>query len=397
MQVGWDFEAFVAEEFRVGVEDFGDLEPRVSGKGSLWYFYHTKRHSLIKHFRIYDGPQVVTLMTVTLIEKGEKFEPRIRLWKRKASSVSTAVEESAETYSFIEVKASVDTENGHQNFWRVIEFIRSLQAIDVPRQPFHLVDNDVGEIVNILQSQSKESILSAVRTAIGAQLTDADLMMLAGRKRQLDLFKRLLDPNSDDFAKALERIGAPEKVWQTFFERNQWIFGYGLSLVSCEAFDGETLERITTGANVFTGGGKRIDALLRTRGYVRSLVFAEIKKHSEDLLTTTPYRKPDVYKASNELVGAVAQVQKTADKAIRRLQAQVYQHFGDDGEYTGIEFATIRPRQVVVIGTQAQFESNGALNPERVHSFELYRRSISDVEVLTYDELYERAAYIVRE
>ena len=56
-------------------------------------------------------------------------------------------------------------------------------------------------------------------------------------------------------------------------------------LVSCEAFDGDGLESITTGSNVFTGGGKRIDALLRTRGYVRSLVFAEIKKHTEDLLS----------------------------------------------------------------------------------------------------------------
>ena len=118
-------------------------------------------------------------------------------------------------------------------------------------------------------------------------------------------------------------------------------FGYGLSLVSCEAFDGDGLESITTGSNVFTGGGKRIDALLRTRGYVRSLVFAEIKKHTEDLLTQTPYRKPDVFKASSELVGAVAQVQKTTDKALRGLQAQIHRQYLDDGEFTGIEFATI--------------------------------------------------------
>ena len=49
--------------------------------------------------------------------------------------------------------------------------------------------------------------------------------MLAGRKRQLEIFQALLDPDSDVFESAVQRIGGPEKVWQKFFEKNQWISG----------------------------------------------------------------------------------------------------------------------------------------------------------------------------
>jgi len=37
------------------------------------------------------------------------------------------------------------------------------------------------------------------------------------------------------------------------------------------------------------------------------------------------------------------------------------------------------------------------LNPEKTSTFELYRNSIHDVEIITFDELYERARFIVED
>ncbi len=53
---------------------------------------------------------------------------------------------------------------------------------------------------------------------------------------------------------------------------------------------------------------------------------------------------------SKELVGGVAQLQKTVRKAIRQLKDQVERHTEDDGTPTGLDFSTTRPRQVLVIG-----------------------------------------------
>nr|WTA00820.1 DUF4263 domain-containing protein [Streptomyces sp. NBC_00857] len=114
-------------------------------------------------------------------------------------------------------------------------------------------------------------------------------------------------------------------------------------------------------------------------------------------VSRTPYRA-GVFQASKELGGGVAQVQKTASKAQQLISSKfLTQIYEEDGTPTGIELSTTRPRQVVVIGSLREFIQNGDVNPEKLSSFELYRTSIQDVEVITFDELYERACFIVED
>ena len=69
---------------------------------------------------------------------------------------------------------------------------------------------------------------------------------------------------------------ADEALWQKFFEKNSWIFGYGLSYIYLSGLDDKRLEQVVSGHMVFKRG-KRADALLRTRGVISSLCFVEIK------------------------------------------------------------------------------------------------------------------------
>ncbi|MEU1601309.1 Shedu anti-phage system protein SduA domain-containing protein [Streptomyces sp. NPDC005708] len=61
------------------------------------------------------------------------------------------------------------------------------------------------------------------------------------------------------------------------------------------------------------------------------------------------------------------------------------------------EISTVRPRQVLVIGSLSEFSDRGSANPEKITSLEQYRRSIQDVEVITFDKLYKRACFIVED
>ena len=54
------------------------------------------------------------------------------------------------------------------------------------------------------------------------------------------------------------------------------------------------------------------------------------------------------------------------------------------------------PRQVVLLGSLEEFDPGAGVNAERLETFELFRTSITDTEVITFDELYERARFIVR-
>lgn len=132
---------------------------------------------------------------------------------------------------------------------------------------------------------------------------------------------------------------------------------------------------------------------MATKGLIQSLMFTEIKTASTDLLAATEYRS-GVYRPSSELAGAVSQVQTTAHRAIRMLEDL---HRPTDREgWSQKVVGTIRPRQVVVVGTLGEFRREDDVNRDRYRSFELYRRSIDDVEIITFDELLARARFIAQ-
>jgi arginine utilization protein RocB len=49
-----------------------------------------------------------------------------------------------------------------------------------------------------------------------------------------------------------------------------------------------------------------------------------------------------------------------------------------------------------VIRTLDEFRRDNNVNQDRYRSFELYRRSIDDVEIITFDELLARARFIAQ-
>jgi hypothetical protein len=291
------------------------------------------------------------------------------------------------------IKSRVDVSDCHENLWKLIAFLQACREVDLPVDAFRVATQKEVDIIRALEGQDKQAVLHAVKTYLGAQLTEADVQLLLDRRKALNLFNNLLN-DPDFFHAATQRLGLKgEHVWQKFFERNTWIFGYGLTFLACSSFSDKKLEQITTGANIFTGAGKRSDALMRTRGFVQTLLFAEIKRHDTDLLMPRQYRSPDVYQVSAELSGAVSQVQKTAYKAVNQLAA-LHRSYGPEGEFQ-FEVSNINPRQAVIVGNLISLSSDTGINIEKMTTFELYRRSQQGVEVLTFDELYARSKFIV--
>lgn len=394
------------KEFDVSSRDFGDLELRKpEAPNKPHYFYDTKHSKLITDFVLYDGTRVATICTVTIVNNDGEYTPRLKFWKKdktkKGSSdvLELEIPDMPETRM---VKSLVDTDTGHRNLWILLDFLRNCSQLAIPASSVKIIESDSADIVELLQGSEKDKIVDAIKSVLGGNLTQAELDTIADRKGKLKMFADLLN-DSEYFARVQQqrqdagRDSKPEAIWQSFFEANQWIFGYGLNLVACQAYDNSKLEQITTGASRFAGAGKRTDALLRTRGVVSSLMFCEIKRPDTALINGTQYRKPDVWSVSSDVVGAVAQVQKTAEKAVRDVREFLHQQSGPDGEPANLTVATVRPRQVVVVGDTSQLGSDAGINGEKVAAFELFRRSNTDVEVITFDELYARACFIIHD
>lgn len=229
--------------------------------------------------------------------------------------------------------------------------------------------------------------------ALQTEITNEDVVALGYRKKQLEVFSRLLE-EPEYFSHLMERKSCTRKedLWQKYFDKNKWVFGYGLNYVFVTGFEDKKLEQIVQGSD-FLNKGKRVDALMMTKGIISSLCFVEIKTHETPLLDTSSYR-PGCWPPSRELTGAISQVQGTVASASKNLYDQI-KPITKDGDPTGEEVFNYKPKAFIVIGNLQEFVSEHGVNKEKLRSFELYRSSLIDVEIITFDELYERTRFIV--
>lgn len=185
-----------------------------------------------------------------------------------------------------------------------------------------------------------------------------------------------------EFRQHLDALDWAERDWQTFFVRNPWIFGHGLDyrfLVT------EQAQALYGGADVTGRGGEEGDFLMATEGDARFAVLVEIKKPDTDLLDAVRYRN-GAWRPSKELAGGVAQLQANCQ------QWQVASRQLPNSEWASErEITTAQPEGILVIGRLSSIDDDR----EKEESFERFRRHLWNPKVLTYDELYARAEFIV--
>ncbi|EOH0516372.1 DUF4263 domain-containing protein [Vibrio fluvialis] len=250
-----------------------------------------------------------------------------------------------------------------------------------------LLTSDVKEsLLNEVNTLKKENLefQKSLKMLLDGELNKDELIEMSHRIEQLKIFEQMLKSSDvdDNFS---------ESDWQQFFEKNQWIFGLGLNYIFNASLEGEKLEKTVVGASV-SGSGKRVDALLRTTGIIQTLSFGEIKTHRTQVLKSVkePYRS-DSWAISDEFAGAIAQVQRTVQKSLMSISEQLtildkYGYRKQDPIYL------YKPKAFLVIGSLDEFKNDkGLINESKFSSFELFRRSISDIEIITFDELYSRA------
>jgi len=203
-------------------------------------------------------------------------------------------------------------------------FLRDIAILPLKsRDGVRLDDRFIDEL--ILSKEQAMKLLQdqpdLVEELLKNEITKEDLANLAYRRSQLEEFNKMLDDRSyfESCIKTLGRNKGPEGVWQDFFERNPWIFGYGLSYFFNMPLEGSKLEQVVSGAD-FSKRGKRVDALLKTQGVISALAFGEIKTHTTPLLTQSsiPYRG-ESWAISKEVSGGIAQVQRTVQRSIENL------------------------------------------------------------------------------
>lgn len=206
-------------------------------------------------------------------------------------------------------------------------------------------------------------------------LTRKDLFQkreLISTKEKIE--KKFIEDVLKEFERLLSRKRVKEEKWQDFFKENAWIFSqlfaYPAVLIADKAYvGGKDIENIE---------GKVVDFLYANK-LTRNSALIEIKTHTTKLFNKRPYRGADVFNMDKEFSGAISQVLDQKETYCKKFDSI-------RGEGDIISF---NPKCVVVIGRIS------TLSKKQWKAFELIRSSLKDVDVITFDELYERIKSIL--
>lgn len=363
-----------SEDFIIGKDNFSDLIINLSpSDDQFYYFYHKKEKRLIKQFILKVKRHVDYTCRVSLIKKEDKFTPRLFLAVRdKRKSIV-----NINKYSNKTIKASVSLEECHNEFWELISFLQTLRDIDVPKTPFSLVSQDEKAIVDaLIKDKTPESVKNIIRELLKSPnitLTQKDINILLKRRDILRQFKRAIK----------DKDKGERNWWQDFFEKNKWIFGYGLNY---EILKHEESQPNYGGAKLDGSGGQRGDYLMRTHGSLSFTVLVEIKTPQTPLLGSRKARN-GAWELSKDLTNALVQLQANIQIWEKHGSEQPYNR--DRLERRGI--FTVKPKGIVVIGLLDQLIDDR----DKRETFQRFRKSIHGIEIITFDELYNRAKFIV--
>lgn len=280
------------------------------------------------------------------------------------------------------------------------DFIKSLDLKGISERRIKLGDDSFDKI----DEETKKKIKTALSTDDGKSLilevlnqgviSSSDIINIGYRKSQLAVFGELLNKqeywkkyaddeidNGEKFDKSKE-----EKVWQHFFKKNPWIFGYGLDYKYLEILQ---TEAVVGGADVSGKNTENLDTLAGTSDYT---VLIELKSPSTALFDNEKNRS-NSWRLSRGLIWAVSQILEYKASHVIEWQDSS-KRFNDNG--SKISQSALDPKAILVIGRDSMMsEDDDKTNEIKRRTFELFCRDSRNIKILTYDELFRRAKFIV--
>ncbi len=248
----------------------------------------------------------------------------------------------------------------------------------VPKETGKFIEitgNNMEGILSILSASDTASLIPALQNIIQNKLSQDDINTILGRKESLIEFENKLSQG--------ESINEPE--WQKFFEKNEWIFGYGLKYRYLKILQREAH---VSGSDL-DGRNEVISDFLMSDTKFTKLV--ELKKPTTPLFKNYKNRS-DAWCLSNDLSDAVSQI--LSQKANWEINSQGNNYTSEGNK---IKELTHDVECILIIGSRTELSGSDKEKAMKLKTIELYRRNLRNIEIVLYDELFERAKFIVKD
>ncbi len=134
-------------------------------------------------------------------------------------------------------------------------------------------------------------------------------------------------------------------------------------------------------------GNRRGDYLTSTMGVLSFTVLVEIKTPATDLLSGTKEIRSGAWSLSKDLTDALSQIEAN----IHEWSETGSKERNNRENLEGRNVYTVQPKGIMVVGSLEKVKEPRS----KWETFQRFRQSIHRVEIITFDELYERAKFIV--
>jgi len=257
------------------------------------------------------------------------------------------------------------------------QFVKANKAVEAVAE---LTDDEITAVVKGQQYLGAQAVARLIKWASDAQNFTLLFERLESLKPEslvnlnsaigISTLKQALKKWSDN------RNNSDEEFWQELLVKQEFvleqIFHVPIFVIKSKAYMG--------GKNALNQGGGIVDFLIKNN-ITKSVGLVEIKTPITKLLGAE-YRN-GIYNISPELSGAVMQVLNYRDSLSKERKTLLS---GDSMDADSFD-----PKCVIIIGhAKRELKDN-----DKLKSFELFRRQLSDVEIITYDELFDRTKRLV--
>lgn len=369
----------ISETFDPYKDTWDSIEINLSKDGNSCYINRTlSKGYIIKEIKLSDKPKVNIFCSWDFHKSSKtgKFIPRPTFYKKNNDDTIRETKNS---------KVIVEVDEGELpvKFWEMINFLSGYKDLI-----------DLGEFENKYKVISKDQLIDTFNTFD----TDEQLQTIQEFIQDKDLsyqqLERLLDTSKEkslqEFKVLLDNDDTSEDEWQKFFETNHWIFA-GISLKLF--FQRDIIPQAYIGTPDTRGRGAPISDFVCIDKYT---TLVELKKHTTHIFTDTRRNtaRTNTWSFSSDFIDGISQCLAQKEDLIENHNSKDF--VTREGKIIKAEVKD--PKVIFIIGNYKNEipNSDSDINDKiKADTFERYRRDCRNVEIITYDELYERAYYIV--
>jgi hypothetical protein len=351
-----------------------------------------------KGFKLTDHPNVNLLCDVSFYKARatSKYIPRLTFIKIDKNF--QIKEQQPKQKIRIDLSDSGDAEN----FWKIVGFLfefKHLVDVDAFDKTYQVLQHDA-YVIEFESKEQADKIKALIELFKKAKLSDIEIeaVLRETRKRDLNNFQRLLEEEGSwrryqrQYKGEIKGEGE-EAVWHHFLKKHHWFLGLNLDI----RFIRDLIAEGNVGIPTTEGSGSPISDFIGISDYTTLI---ELKTPNTNIFTENRRKtaRANTWSFSSDFLDGVSQClgQKFEwDKSSKSKDLILDDQIVDQNRYR-----TVDPKAIFIIGNKRREFPLDTLTPEVIlkrDTFQKFRRNSRNVEIITFDELYERAEFIVND